>query len=149
MHRHRCQDLGRRTFMSKSRAWTVLSRMRKAKTVGDAMNYDHSIVVVKDGTGFELLYFNRLMGTSKIGPRLARAKGLPTLPTKAPTFRRLKASVSDGKCGWMKPKLLHAEKGQNLDIYEKCYRFQRTHLVVVWSQLVPFGIALVQNFHFQ
>ena len=55
-------------------------------TVGDAMNYDHSIVIVKDGTGFELLYFNRLMGTSKIGPRLARAKGLPTLPTKAPTF---------------------------------------------------------------
>lgn len=60
--------------------------MRKAKTVGDAMNYDHSIVIVRDGTGFELLYFNRLMGTSKIGPRLARAKGLPKLSTNAPTY---------------------------------------------------------------
>jgi len=49
-----------------------------------AKDYDDSIVVVKDGpSGYEMLYFNRLMGSSKIGPRLGRKNGLPNLPTKA------------------------------------------------------------------
>jgi hypothetical protein len=52
----------------------------------DAMPYDHSIVIVKnDNRGYELLYFNRLMGCSKIGVRLGRGEGIPDLPTKSPT----------------------------------------------------------------
>jgi hypothetical protein len=57
-----------------------------AKVKPDAMPYDHSIVIVKDDNrGYELLYFNRLMGCSKIGARLGRGEGIPDLPTKSPT----------------------------------------------------------------
>ena len=47
---------------------------------------DDTIVIVRDGDGFELRYFNRLLGCSPIGPRLARGEGLPELPVSASTF---------------------------------------------------------------
>lgn len=48
---------------------------------------DRSIIVVKDGGGYELRVWNRLLGDAPIGARLARKDGMPNLPTKAQTFQ--------------------------------------------------------------
>lgn len=53
----------------------------------DAMPYDHSAVIVRDGdSGYEVLYYNRLIGVAKIGPRLKRSGNFPDMPTKASTY---------------------------------------------------------------
>ena len=52
-----------------------------------APNPDRSIIVVKDGDGYELRVWNRLLGDAPIGARLARKNGLPDLPIKATNFQ--------------------------------------------------------------
>ena len=47
---------------------------------------DRTIIVVKDGDGWELRTWNRFMGDRPIGLRLARRDDLPDLPTKASTY---------------------------------------------------------------
>ena len=47
---------------------------------------DRSIIVVKDGDGYELRVWNRMLGDAPIGARLARRDGLPDLPIKASNF---------------------------------------------------------------
>jgi len=46
---------------------------------------DCTIIVVKKEQQWELLHWNRMLGHSKIGPRLARKDPLPNLPTSAST----------------------------------------------------------------
>lgn len=46
---------------------------------------DESIIVVRKKDQWELLHWNRFLGHSKIGPRLARKDPLPALPTAAAT----------------------------------------------------------------
>lgn len=47
---------------------------------------DRSIIIVKDGDGYEFRVWNRYLGDAPIGARLSRKSGLPNLPTKAGTF---------------------------------------------------------------
>ena len=51
-----------------------------------APNQDRTIIIVKDGDGFEMRVWNRLTGDGPIGMRLARKDGLPNLPVKTSTF---------------------------------------------------------------
>ena len=46
---------------------------------------DETIIVVRKNTQWELLHWNRTLGHSKIGPRLARKDPMPELPTVAST----------------------------------------------------------------
>ena len=46
---------------------------------------DETIIVVRKSNEWELLHWNRTMGHSKIGPRLARKEPMPNLPTVAGT----------------------------------------------------------------
>jgi len=48
---------------------------------------DRSIIVVKDGDGYEFRIWNRYLGDRPIGSRLARKEGLPNLPTRVETFQ--------------------------------------------------------------
>jgi hypothetical protein len=59
---------------------------------------DRSIIVVKDGDGYELRVWNRLLGDAPIGARLARKDGMPSLPTKVATFQTALGLVE----GWQK-----------------------------------------------
>lgn len=47
---------------------------------------DDTIIVVRAGESFELRLWNRLMGDSPIGERIAGKEGLPPLSTKAATW---------------------------------------------------------------
>lgn len=46
---------------------------------------DETIIVVRKNEQWELLHWNRILGHSKIGPRLTRNEPLPDLPTAAST----------------------------------------------------------------
>lgn len=48
---------------------------------------DRSIIVVKDGDGYEFRIWNRYIGDRPIGSRLARKEELPNLPTRVDTFQ--------------------------------------------------------------
>lgn len=48
---------------------------------------DRTIIIVKDGDGFEFRVWNRYLGDAPIGARLSRKDGLPNLPTKTATFQ--------------------------------------------------------------
>jgi hypothetical protein len=48
---------------------------------------DRSIIVVKDGDGFELRVWNRFTGDGPIGVRLTRKHDLPELPTKTSSYQ--------------------------------------------------------------
>ena len=48
---------------------------------------DRSIIVVKDGDGFELRVWNRFLGDAPIGMRLERKDPLPDLPVKSTSFQ--------------------------------------------------------------
>ena len=59
---------------------------------------DRTIIVVKDGDGYEFRIWNRLLGDAPIGARLARKDGLPTLPRKVQTFQTALGLIE----GWQK-----------------------------------------------
>lgn len=59
---------------------------------------DRSIIVVKDGDGFELRVWNRFTGDGPIGVRLARKSSLPDLPTKSSSHQ----SALDLQIRWQK-----------------------------------------------
>ena len=61
-------------------------------------NADRSIIVVKDGEGFELRVWNRFMGDAPIGVRLSRKTSLPDLPTKSSSYQ----SALDLQSRWQK-----------------------------------------------
>jgi len=46
---------------------------------------DESIIVVRKKDEWELMYWSRFLGHSRIGPRLARKDPLPSVPTTAAT----------------------------------------------------------------
>ena len=48
---------------------------------------DRSIIIVKDGNGYELRVWNRLLGDAPLGARLGRKDGFPQLPRKASTYQ--------------------------------------------------------------
>ena len=48
---------------------------------------DRSIIVVKNGDGFELRVWNRFTGDGPIGVRLTRKSSLPELPTKTSSYQ--------------------------------------------------------------
>lgn len=48
---------------------------------------DRTIIIVKDGDGYEFRVWNRYLGDRPIGTRLARKDGLPDLPIKVETFQ--------------------------------------------------------------
>lgn len=48
---------------------------------------DRSIIIVKDGDGYEFRIWNRYLGDRPIGTRLARKNRLPDLPVKVETFQ--------------------------------------------------------------
>lgn len=50
-----------------------------------ATEMDETIILVKKGTAWECRYFNRVLGCSVIGPRLARKDPYPDIPLVAPT----------------------------------------------------------------
>jgi hypothetical protein len=47
---------------------------------------DRSVIVVRDGDGFELRVWNRFTGDGPIGVRLTRKSDLPDLPTKSNSY---------------------------------------------------------------
>ena len=57
-----------------------------AKSIAPA-SPDRTIIIVKDGDGFEFRVWNRFLGDSAIGPRLSRKEPLPNLPTKTATYQ--------------------------------------------------------------
>ena len=77
----------------------------------DAMPYDHTMVIVRDGSGYELLYYNRLMGVSKVGPRLQRSGDFPDLPTKAPTYADAEQLREKWQAWLDKTKIITRRKG--------------------------------------
>lgn len=59
---------------------------------------DRTIIIVKDGSGYEFRVWNRLLGDAPIGARLARKDGLPSLPRKVQTFQTALGLIE----GWQK-----------------------------------------------
>ena len=77
-----------------------------------APQYDDTIVIVKDGMGWELRYFNRAMGCFPLGPRLARGQeGLPDIPKTAETYSTAQA-LRDKWQEWLdKTQIISKRKG--------------------------------------
>ena len=52
---------------------------------GSPVQLDESVIIVCMGKGYELRYWNRVMGDTPLGPRLTRKDPYPSFPTKTET----------------------------------------------------------------